>query len=549
MSRARRRQNLRTTAVVFMIVVIVIIGFIVVGNQMRQPQQQIMRYTYPLPPSNQPPTEQKQQGGIIESLSNLFKPIAESLGLSTTPMPGSETVGLDAEFGITSSSGESLIFTKNVLSGVYVGEVGFAGVYIKPGFGSKPALKLYDESRPEYEGEIWVSPILKVRVFNGTPKGYTFKTTVKVSVDGQIVDSKTLERSGVGAPAMEIRMDKVSIKGRDIHQILKTPKGKPISIGKGILKEASLLQTPVVEGRQVCFYVDYEGLVIFEDPVTHEESPVYRKLNNANLGCFDFAIAETGDFEMKVDKNVTVAPIAEVLTSGQVGVQGIETKTVTHTITVPVGTYTTTVGGQVQTVTSYRTMTITNTVTQYVPITTTITEIRKEPITVTTTVTVYVSGGGGGSALYNSSVITIEDGRERTKTLAEVKAGDYVLTDRGFRKVTNVKEILVDNLYSIYIEGGYILRADSLQPILTAKGVKRVGELMEGDLVYTLDGWRRVERIERTIYGKPTVRVIDIAFDEFAFYYTDGVLVEDAYLKSGVILLTYPYSEFIFIGR
>jgi hypothetical protein len=397
MSRARRRQNLRTTAVVFLMVIIIIIGFMVVGNQVRQSKQQTVQYTYPLPPSNQPPTEQKQQGGILESLSNLFKPIAESLGLSTIPTPGSETVGLDAEFGITSSSGESLIFTKNVLSGVYIGEVGMAGVYIKPGLGRKPALKLYDESRPEYEGEIWVSPILKVRVFNGTPKGYTFKTTVKVSVDGQVVDSKTLERSGVGSPAMEIKMDKVTIKGKDIHQILKTPKGKPVSVGKGILKEASLLQTPIVEGRQICFYVDYEGIVIFEDPVTREESPVYRKLENANLGCFDFAIAETGDFEMRVDKNITVAPIAEVLTSGQVGVQGVETKTVVQTIAVPVGAYTTTIGGQVQTVTSYRTITVTDTVIRYTTIITTVTKVEREPgQTVTITKTVYISGGGGG---------------------------------------------------------------------------------------------------------------------------------------------------------
>jgi len=385
-----------TAIIVFLLVVFLILGFLIASPKTSKPQP---TYTYPLTPSSQPPTE-TQGGGILESLSNALKPVAESLGLSTTPLPGSETVGLDVEFGVTSSSGESLIFTKNVLSGVYVGEVGFAGVYIKPGFGSKPALKLYDVSRPEYEGEIWVSPVLKVRVFNGTPKGYTFKTTVKVSVDGQVVDSKTLERSGVGSPAMEIRMDKVSIKGRDIHQILKTPKGMPISVGKGMLKEASLLQTPVVEGRQICFYVDYEGLVIFEDPVTHEESPVYRKLSNANLGCFDFAIAETGDFEMRVDKNVTIAPIAEVLTSGQVGMQGMETKTVTHTVTVPVSTYTTVVGGATKTVTDYRTITITDTVTQYTTITTTVETMIERVTTIVKTVTVTVtsgSGGGGGN--------------------------------------------------------------------------------------------------------------------------------------------------------
>jgi hypothetical protein len=43
--------------------------------------------------------------------------------------------------------------------------------------------------------------------------------------------------------------------------------------------------------------------------------------------------------------------------------------------------------------------------------------------------------------------------------------------------------------------------------------------------------------------------VVDLTFDGFAFYYANGVLVEDAYLKSGVILISYPYSEFIFIGK
>jgi len=56
---------------------------------------------------------------------------------------------LDAEFGITSSSGQSLVFTKNVFSGVYVGQVGMAGVYIKPSLGTARAMKLYDEANPE----------------------------------------------------------------------------------------------------------------------------------------------------------------------------------------------------------------------------------------------------------------------------------------------------------------------------------------------------------------------------------------------------------------
>jgi hypothetical protein len=345
---SKRNWNLMLA---FIAVVMLIIGFMAIGPQFKpqtQTQQIVSGWTYPVPPSYQPPGE-TEQGGILDFI---VKPIAQALGFSTpAPPPGSETVGLDAEFGITSSSGQSLIFTKNVLSGVYVGQVGMAGVYIKPSLGTARAMKLYDEANPEAEGEIWVAPIIKVRVFNGTPEGYSFKTTVKLVVDGQVIDSQTLEKSGAGSPPQTIKMDKVSVKGRDLHQILKTPKGKPITVGKGALKKAAYLSglqpaqqaTPVVEGHQVCFYVDYEGVVIFRDPVTGEETPAYRKLDNANLGCFDFAVAETGDFEMRVERNVTVAPIAEVMTSGEVGVGVTQTKTVTQTITVPVGTITKTV--------------------------------------------------------------------------------------------------------------------------------------------------------------------------------------------------------------
>jgi hypothetical protein len=347
----RGRQSSKLAIFAFIAVVFLILGFLMVGPQFRpqpQTQQVVTGWTYPVPPSYQPPGE-TEQGGFLDFI---VKPIAQALGFSTPPPPpGSETVGLDAEFGITSSSGQSLVFTKNVLSGVYVGQVGMAGVYIKPSLGTSRAMKLYDEANPEAEGEIWVSPIIRVRVFNGTPMGYSFKTTVKLVVDGQVIDSQTLERKGAGSPPQSIKMDKVSVKGRDLHAILKTPRGQLPNIGKGALKKAAYLSglqpiqqaTPVVEGHQVCFYTDYEGLVIFRDPVTGEESPAYRKLENANLGCFDFAIAETGDFEMRVERNVTVAPIAEVMTSGEVGVGVTMTKTVTQTITVPAGTITKTV--------------------------------------------------------------------------------------------------------------------------------------------------------------------------------------------------------------
>jgi hypothetical protein len=392
-----------------------------IGPQFR-PQQQTQQavtagYTYPVPPSYQPPGE-SEQGGILDFI---VKPIAQALGFSTpAPPPGSETVGLDAEFGITSSSGQSLVFTKNILSGVYVGQVGMAGVYIKPSLGTARAMKLYDEANPEAEGEIWVSPIIKVRVFNGTPMGYNFKTTVKLVVDGQVIDSQTIEKKGAGPPPQTIRMDKVSVKGRDLHTILKTPRGQLPNIGKGTLRRVAYLSglqpiqqqqaTPVVEGHEVCFYTDYEGVVIFRDPVTGEESPAYRKLENANLGCFDFAVAETGDFEMRVERNVTVAPIAEVMTSGEIGMGTLQTETVTNTITVPVGPdqYRTI------TVTSVRTKVVTTTITT----TTTIISRERETIVVTTTVTKTVTvsagsggeyyGGGGWRYVPMSSVILIQ---------------------------------------------------------------------------------------------------------------------------------------------
>jgi preprotein translocase subunit YajC len=177
--------------------------------------------------------------------------------------------------------------------------------------------------------------------------------------------------------------------------------------------------------------------------------------------------------------------------------------------------------------------------------------------TVTTTVTISVGGGGGsppptggGSALHNSTVIVLENGVRKMKVLDDVKVGDLVLTDRGFLRVVEKREVTVDNLYTLHVEGGYVLRADDAQPILTKNGVKRVGQLAVGDEVYTIGGWRHVESIDVARFDKPIVKVIDLRFERFAFYYVDGILVEDVYLKtSGVILIRCPYDAFIFIGR
>jgi len=67
---------------------------------------------------------------------------------------------------------------------------------------------------------------------------------------------------------------------------------------------------------------------------------------------------------------------------------------------------------------------------------------------------------------------------------------------------------------------------------------------MVGAELITLDGSSRIIDIER--HELKTV-VYDLVFDEPLNYYANGVLVND--LKSGVIILTWPWSEFLFIGR
>jgi len=313
------------TVLTFILVTFLILGFLTL------PRIQQARYQYLLPPADQPQTS---GGGFFEQassfLANLFQPVAESLGFSTAPPPGSEPVGIESEFGITSYTGQSVVFSQTVLSGVMVGQVGMAGVYVKPGLGQYNALKLYDEKYPDREGEIWVKPIVNVRVFNGTPEAYSFTMNVKVVVDGKVVDVKTVKKEGSGSPPMKLEMDKVSVKGKTLHQILAKP-GK----GSGTIQEVSLLQKQVVEGKRLCFYADYEGLVLFEDPLTGESEPVFRKLENALLGCFDFAVAETGDFEMKIDKEKNTAPVAEVMVSGYMEVEKLvtTTKVITYTVT------------------------------------------------------------------------------------------------------------------------------------------------------------------------------------------------------------------------
>ena len=144
---------------------------------------------------------------------------------------------------------------------------------------------------------------------------------------------------------------------------------------------------------------DYQGVVKFEE----DEEPTIKELKDVKLGCFDFEVKETGDFEMIVDKNVTVAPLAEVLVSSETGMGGMEktVETTTVTVTIPYTSYVTTylttgAEGQVttitQTITEYQTRTLTKTRTKWKTTTTTVTTTVKEGypvyITVTTTKTV-----------------------------------------------------------------------------------------------------------------------------------------------------------------
>ena len=225
-----------------------------------------------------------------------------------------------------------------------------------------------------------------------------------------------------------------------------------------------------------------------------------------------------------------------------------ETITVTHTVTLPYttitvistyvsagATYTT-----IYTSVSYRYYTLTKTKTVWKK-TTIIKKVPGKPTTVTKTVTKYIYvGEGAGSVLGNVTVITPYG----IKPIQDIKPGDLVLTEIGFKEVRQVKAIEVFNLYTIELEDGKVLLADDAQPVITVEGKKRVGELRTGEELVTLDGTSKIVDIERHEFK---AIVYDLVFDEPLNYYANGVLVND--LKSGVIILTWPWSEFLFIGR
>ena len=284
------------------------------------------------------------------------------------------------------------------------------GIYVKPSLGSYKALKLYDD-RTEKEGMIWVKPIIKIAVVKGTPEQWSFTTKVKVKSDGEVIGEKTLTKQGHGMPPKKIVMDKVTIRGKALQLLLLGQKEavKKLLMGERVNLPERIynMLKPETGAKQICFYADYQGVVKFEE----DEEPTVKELKDIKLGCFDFEVKDTGDFEMIVEKNVTVAPLAEVMASAESGMIGAQPQviTVTHTITMPYTSYvtkylTTYYPGQTVTITVTQpgttyvttkvltqatTMTMSKTTTEYITYTMTkrVTRWKTTTTTVTTTVT------------------------------------------------------------------------------------------------------------------------------------------------------------------
>ena len=334
---------------------------------------------------------------VIEKQWGPLAPVIKTLSDTIDTITGQSTndVGLEAELGYTSTSGESVVF-KQQFSGV--GFMGMSGIYVKPSLGDYKALKLFDAEKNQ-EGEVWVKPVVKIKTYNGEPEEYSFTTKIKILADGELVDEKVLSKTGKGLPPEKIEFQKVSVKGKAFHLLAvgekqlarKLLKGEIAQIDKTILQ-----RKPSETRREICFYADYQGMIKFKE----EEEPTVKELKNIKLGCFTFQFKETGDFEMMVEKNITVAPLAEVITGAESGMGGMTpiVETTTVTVTMPYTSYVTTylttgAKGQVstitQTITSYKTRTLTQVKTKWKTTTTTVvTTVKREvPIITTTTVT------------------------------------------------------------------------------------------------------------------------------------------------------------------
>jgi len=332
--------------------------------------------------------ELERKYGPLAPIIKAFGEAFEALGGG-----GESGVGIEAEMGYTSTTGESVVFTQK-FSGVQIGYIGMSGIYVKPSLGDYRALKLYDPDR-KAEGEVWIKPAVRIRAFEGEVEDWLIKVNLRLKADGDIVDEKILERSGHGAPPKKISFEKYAVRGKAFYALLL---GEKQIAQKLIRRELEVIPgginvsgKPKFNASKICFYADYQGIVKFRE----EAEPVIKELKDVKLGCFDFNFRETGDFEMIVENaNVTVDPLAEVMGFAESGMEGMTptVETVTVTVSVPYTTYLTTAGGTVSTVTSYKYYTITQTKTKWKTTTKTVTKTVKEGypvyITVTKTITV-----------------------------------------------------------------------------------------------------------------------------------------------------------------
>ena len=402
-----------------LIIAIVVIFLLMSGLAMTT--QVNIRFEQPAQPNI--PGLKSAEELVIERQWGPLAPVVKAFGDVVAALTGQSTndVGLEAEVGYTSTSGESVVFMQK-FSGV--GFLGMSGIYVKPKLGDYKALKLFDAERGQ-EGEVWVKPVVKIKAYNGEPEEYSFTTKIKILADGDLVDEKILSKAGKGLPPEKIEFQKVSVKGKAFHLLAVGEKQLARKLLKGEIQkidESILRRKPPETRREICFYADYQGMIKFKG----DEEPVVKELKNVKLGCFTFEFKETGDFEMIVEKNVTIAPLAEVITGAESGMGGLTpiVETTTITVTMPYTSYTTTTltsyvvtgaGGQITTVTKtltktmtkYKTHTLTKVKTKWKTktVTTTVISVSKEVVTTTVTkyiTRVYTHYGGG---LYGSGVI------------------------------------------------------------------------------------------------------------------------------------------------
>ncbi len=114
-------------AIVFVLVFFLLFSGLVFGawKERFTPQP---KWSYPLPPVNQPQSNEPKP-----IWQQIVEPVLKVFGISSEPSSGEEPVGLTVEYGYTSTSGESVVFSQKVLSGV--GLIGMEGIWVKPNLG------------------------------------------------------------------------------------------------------------------------------------------------------------------------------------------------------------------------------------------------------------------------------------------------------------------------------------------------------------------------------------------------------------------------------